>query len=161
MTVEGVGEVGNTSIRTSQDKVKKTYWTWKAMLRRCFNEDDASYANYGGRGITVCKRWLTFANYEKDLEELPGAGDSVDRIDNDGDYCPSNCRWATRQQQNVNSRATRPFVAYPPGFSGKGAGMVTMNQSAFAERFGLDHSTISKCLRGVRSQHKGWRFEYV
>jgi len=77
---------------------------WRKMKGRCFNPTDDAYSDYGGRGITVCERWLTFENFYADMGERPGPDYSLDRINNDGNYEPENCRWATREQQMQNKR---------------------------------------------------------
>jgi hypothetical protein len=79
---------------------------WKSMLRRCRNPAYHQFRDYGGRGIKVCDRWLEFANFYADMGEPP-PGTSLDRIRNNGNYTPDNCRWATPIEQNNNKRNSR------------------------------------------------------
>ncbi len=76
---------------------------WLRIKSRCYNPNFAGYKNYGGRGITMCDRWLnSFENFYEDMGDKPSEDLSLDRIDNDGNYEPENCRWATSKQQNRN-----------------------------------------------------------
>lgn len=83
---------------------------WKAMLQRCRNTNNSGYHKYGGRGITVCNRWLTFENFLEDMGLRPSSKHSIERINNDGNYKKSNCRWATTKEQARNTRRNRMFT---------------------------------------------------
>lgn len=93
-----------TSARFKKHGMSRTneYNIWLAMISRCENVKNKSFLNYGGRGISVCSSWKKFENFIKDMGKKP-ENLTLDRIDNDGNYEPNNCRWATRKQQSRNT----------------------------------------------------------
>lgn len=117
---------------------------WKAMHDRCSNPQHAAYARYGGRGIKVCKRWGSFDNFLADMGPRPSDAHSLDRKNNDGDYKPSNCRWATSEEQNRNTRANRHFTA-----NGR-----TQLLTDWAKELGTTRATL-----WLRIRYYGWSVE--
>ena len=126
-TKHGHGKLGNIS---------KTYSTWLHMLDRCNNSKNDSYKNYGGRGIKICERWYDFAVFLEDMGERP-TGKTLDRIDVNGNYEPSNCRWATIQEQHNNKRGNRKF-----NYNGE-----TLTISQLAHKYGIDRANLSYRLK--------------
>ena len=86
-----------------RNKTSKTYQIWHSMIQRCNNPNCKAYKNYGGRGIKVCKGWRKFEGFLQDMGEQP-LNLTLDRVDNNGNYCKENCRWATQKEQRRNTR---------------------------------------------------------
>jgi hypothetical protein len=119
--------------------------TWMRMKSRCYNPNYIQYADYGGRGIEVCSRWInSFVSFLSDMGEKP-IGYQLDRIDNDLSYSPENCRWATPRQQANNKRNNRLL-----SFNGK-----TLTMSQWSRRTGIKVGTIWYRLKS------GWSDERV
>lgn len=107
------------------------------MRMRCNNPNVVGYERYGGRGIKVCDRWNDFDVFLKDVGRRPSLSHTLDRIDNDGDYEPSNCQWATAEQQRVNTRRTHRLT-----INGK-----TMIMREWEKESGVRRVTILRRLR--------------
>ena len=113
-----------------------TYRVWSSMVSRCTNPRHPNWHRYGGRGISVCRRWRDFANFYADMGDKP-PGRSLDRIDNDRGYEPGNCRWATTADQNANK-------AHSVNLS---IGGVTKPLTEWARQHGLLYSTVLRRYR--------------
>lgn len=123
----------------------RTHKIWLGMLYRCENEKSISYKHYGGRGIKVCDEWKDYSKFEEWVRSKGGLieGMSIDRIDNDGDYCPENCRIATRKIQSRNT-SKNVFIT----FNGE-----TMCLIDWAEYLKIDYKALCK------RYYRGWSVE--
>jgi len=117
------------------------YQTWQGMKARCLNPNNPHYANYGGRGIKICDEWINnFNQFVADMKDKPH-GYSIDRIDNNGDYKPSNCKWSTKKEQQRNRRITQK---------------ITINNVEYlicdiAEKYGFKYDTIANRAKTVKT----------
>lgn len=138
---------GNSHTATHHMTRTKEYRTWAKIKQRCYNPKSDKYRYYGGRGITMCDRWRdSFENFLEDMGKKPTPHHSIDRIDNQGSYSKSNCRWATRvEQQNNTSRN----VTYE--YKGQ---MMTLPQIIVASGTTLNPKTIT-----ARVYDGGWDVE--
>ncbi len=122
------------------------YNAWKSMRARCERRTVRGFERYGGRGIRVCGRWQVFENVLADMGRRPSPEHSLDRIDNDGNYEPGNCRWATKseqQQNNSNTKLTKEQVIEIRKLRREGARL-----SDLSVRFGVTAQTISLIAKG-------------
>lgn len=113
-----------------------TYRSWQCMLQRCENQNSPKYSDYGGRGITVCERWHKFAHFLADMSDCP-QGLSIERINNDGNYEPGNCKWATRREQQQNRRNTSALTLFYGAKIDEAAQRLQMTRMAIVARLKL------------------------
>lgn len=125
-----------------------TYKTWDGMIQRCTNPNHEAYERYGGRGITVCDKWLSFDGFLADMGERPSRT-TIDRIDNELGYAPGNCRWASSTIQGRNRRHVKldevcvmqiRWLCSDGGYK----------QEAVAQAFGVRQSCVSRVVHRVR-----------
>ena len=130
---------------TASLKRTPEYYAWQNMRSRCTNSKRKDWPQYGGRGITVCERWMnSFEAFFSDMGPRPSGEHSLDRYPNqDGNYEPSNCRWATKDEQMQNTRATARIA-----FNGE-----TMGLAAWARRVGINKQSLRDRL------DRGWPLE--
>lgn len=135
---------GFTCGQTNGRKRPTEYTSWANMIARCTNKKHPRYKDYGGRGIKVCKRWcLSFAAFITDMGMKPTPQHTIERRDNSKGYSPTNCRWATKQEQNYNTRCSH-FVTFQDQ---------TLTIAQWSEKTGISKSLLSFRIR------KGWPVE--
>lgn len=121
----------------SSGKRRKEYRIWCLIKGRCLSKSNPKYYMYGARGIKICERWMKFSNFINDMGDCPPDKHSIDRIDNNGNYEPGNCRWANIKEQNTNTRRTVKLT-----YNGK-----TQCLKYWALEFNLNPDTIRSKLR--------------
>lgn len=117
----------------------RVFKIWAGMKARCYSKRSISYPNYGGRGIVVCERWMKFENFFSDMGHPPH-GMQLDRINNDGNYEPSNCRWATVRENSVNRRSSQLIT-----FNGK-----TLCATDWAALIGISRQGLMRRLNVLK-----------
>ncbi len=134
----------------SKSNNRRLYNVWKSMRQRCKNPNDHAYRYYGGKGVAICDEWNDFKQFAKWAyengyqDDASNRGCTLDRIDTDGDYCPSNCRWVTMKEQSRNKSSNRILT-----FDGK-----SMTLTDWANYLGMSVTTLhSRIVRG------GWTVE--
>jgi hypothetical protein len=127
-----------------EGKVSVEWRAWMHMLGRCRNTNDSSYHNYGGRGITVCDRWNSFENFFADMGQKPSPKHTLERVNNNLGYMPSNCVWVRRRPQGNNRRGNRPISAFG----------VTHNLATWARMVGIPTQELWKRLDNGWSPEK-------
>lgn len=142
-----VAEVISTNLVThghsTKGKASSTYNSWRGMRQRCLNKNNPCYRHYGARGITVCDRWInSFENFLEDMGVCPN-GMTIERINSNANYEPSNCRWDTRRAQSLNTSSNVLL-----SLNGK-----TQPMSLWAEEVGIN----SNCIRSRID--RGWTHE--
>ena len=115
---------------------RMTQCTWKDMKRRCLDQEYTGYKRYGGRGITVCDRWMDFKNFVEDMGIKPAANMTIEREDNDKGYCKSNCRWIPKSEQSRHRSTVRYYT-----FNGK-----TLCLAEWARELGIKRLTLKRRL---------------
>lgn len=133
---------------TKHGHSKRGKWTpeyraWSCMLTRCLNPNARMYPRYGGRGITVCNRWMTYENFYQDMGARPTSSHSLDRIDNEGHYEPGNCRWATRKEQARNKSSNTWLEV-------NGRRMILVEA---CELYGISHSRVRGRIKAGWTVH--------
>lgn len=132
----------------SAKELRSEYKCWWSMLDRCNNPQNKKFHNYGGRGIKVCRRWqFSFANFVGDMGKKPKKEDTIERLNNNLGYSPSNCIWASKKEQAHNMRTTKLSKVKVEKI--KKLLLQGRQQTAIANIFGVSQTTISRIFRGT------------
>lgn len=151
--------LANPNKKTHGKSDSSIYKRWRSMLARCYSVTNSRYECYGGRGIKVCASWHKFGNFYKDMGDPPFQGASIDRVDTNGDYTKSNCRWVDQKTQQNNRRNNRRLV-----YNG-----VTKTLAEWADEMGISPLILRQRLerdqwsleRALTTPHRGDRSCFV
>jgi len=133
----------------------QVYTAWDNMRKRCSNPRRKDYHNYGGRGITVCERWNSFELFFADMGNPPSKEHSLDRIDNNGPYCPENVRWATKSQQ-MNNRSDSRYLTHDgtTATAAEWSRIIKLTSQVIRKRLRLGWSTAEALTTAVHEKRK-------
>lgn len=129
---------------------RREYQSWSAMRQRCLNPNNIGYKNYGGRGILICEQWNDFFVFYEDMGPCPN-GYSIVRKDNNGNYEPSNCKWANCVEQRGNTRQNRYLTL----------GGITLCVSEWARRVGMPKTTLTNRVNRWGDVHQALTLPYI
>jgi hypothetical protein len=130
----GIISTTHGETRTHTKKETPEYTSWRGMKSRCLNKNSENYYKYGAKGVSICESWMHYENFLRDMGRRPSALHSIDRIDNRGNYEPSNCRWSTPKEQAENRRSSIKITI----------GDETLPASRWESRMGLKPKLIAK-----------------
>ena len=141
---ENTSKIGKANKTHGYSKLKQfsEYNSWQTMIQRCYNKNHDNYLIYGAKNITVCERWLnSFENFIEDMGNRPNKNYTIDRINNKGNYEPSNCRWSSKEEQNNNQSTNKQVI-----------NIITNEKytsiSKAAKSMGINHHTLRDYLNG-------------
>lgn len=130
----------------------KIYYVWFAMKKRCDDRKATGWKNYGGRGIEYCEEWKSFQGFWNDMRKGYREGLTIERIENDGDYCKENCKWATRAEQNRNSRNVK--LGFEAAWEIKEDYKKGVSLEELRRKYGVKRQQIYRVINGIVWQKK-------
>jgi hypothetical protein len=152
----------NTQLTTHGHSGKKYYFTWQAMKDRCYNPKNPKYRIYGGKGVKLEDKWLTFEGFWEDMGSTYEDGLTIDRIDSSIGYCKTNCRWITKSRNSSETTKRKPVMQLQKSSTPYNYEVVAEWESAqkAAESLGLTPAHITAVCKGQRQTHGGFGWQY-